>query len=157
MFKDTLCLAQSHCMSFRRCPPVKVLLPSRECYFHQLDACLVFSIKQLILSSCNNYLRRIHLCMEAISFILDIIFNFEQVLDCEFFWLQVPNSEKLNSIFCSENVAVHDSLYWNYSIIADLKYILLILLIPYFQAIFIGSYQRDWFRYMTQGWDLLPP
>ena len=88
--------------------------PSRNRYFHQLDALLMYaSCYPLILRSSNNYLRWSDKYLETVS-IIGIILNFEQVLDCELFLLQVIYSEKLNSIIsCIENVVVgpHDSLY----------------------------------------------
>jgi hypothetical protein len=93
-----------------------VSFPSRDRYFHQLDASLLFSFFLLILSSSNNYLRRSDKYLETVWLIVSI-FNFEQVLDCELILLQVIDSEKLKSVelfsvSCFENVVVgsHESL-----------------------------------------------
>jgi hypothetical protein len=90
-----------------------VSFPSGYRYFDQLYACLLFSFFLLILSSSNNYLRRSDKYLETISKI-DVIFNFEQVLDRELILLQVLDCEKLKSVVsCFDNVIVgsHDSLY----------------------------------------------
>ena len=90
-------------------------------------------------------MRRTDLYLKTVCIICIIIFKFEQVLDCEYFLLQVVDSEKLKAIVSFENVVVaaHTSLYRIYSIITDLVHILLFLLIPYYQFIVIKPYQVD--------------
>ena len=80
--------------------------------------------------------------METISNI-SVIFDLEQLLDSELFWLQVIESEKFKSIVGSfENVVVgaHHSLYRIYRIyydVTDMIHLLLFLLIPHYQFFII--------------------
>ena len=101
-------------------------------YFRQLYASVVFPFYVLILNSCNDYMRRTGLNLETVSIIGVIIFNFEQVLDCEFFFLQVIANKLLKSIVSFENevFTAHNSLYRIYSVITNLIQFLLGLLIP---------------------------
>ena len=74
-----------------------------------------------------------------------VIFNFEQILDCEYILIQVIDSEKLKSVVsCFENevVSAHDSLYRINMIIADLTQLLLFFLIPQNQ-VFIRITQSE--------------
>ena len=87
--------------------------PSRDRYFHQLDASLPLFFFPLILRSSNNYLRLSDKFLETLS-MNALIFNFEQVLDSELILLRFIDCEKLKSVVsCFENVVVgsHDSLY----------------------------------------------
>ena len=58
-------------------------------------------------------MRRIDLYLEAVSVIDEKKNIFEQLLDSEFFWLQVTDCEKLKSSVCFENIVIgiYDSLY----------------------------------------------
>jgi hypothetical protein len=86
------------------CSPTIVFLPSCDRYFHQFDASLPFFFNLIILRSSYNYVRRSDNYPETVIGI-DIIINFEQVLDRDYFQLDAIEFEKLKSfVFCFENV-----------------------------------------------------
>jgi hypothetical protein len=105
--------------------PTLLSSPSHSCddrYFHQLDYTLALGINILILSCGNGNVRVSDLKLETVIVIIGILFSIKQVLQREFFRLQVIDSDNLDSLICLNKIVVgsDDSLDLEYSTTAYL-------------------------------------